>query len=172
DLAADPLTLVVNALALVRVGTLQLPNDRCRLADLLLVDTFHGELRGALDREGHSLRSGDRHRVTETQRELQVVSLRLHPVTDAVDLHPFLVPVGDTDYEVVDQRPGETVQRTVLSLVVGTRHDERTILVVGDPDRLRDRVLQRALRPLDTDPLTVDGRLGPVGDTDRALSDT
>ena len=84
DLAADLLTLVADALALVRVGATQTTDVGRDLADLLLVDARHRELGGRLDREGDALGRLDRHRVAVAERELEVLALECHAVTDAV----------------------------------------------------------------------------------------
>src|SRR6185312_1647815 len=87
DLAADLLTFVADALALVGVALPQAADVGRDLADLLLVDTGDRELRRGLHREGDTLRSGDQHRVAVTEGELEVAALGHHAVTDAEDLH-------------------------------------------------------------------------------------
>src|SRR6202020_269151 len=83
DLAADYLTLVPHALALIGVGLAEPADLRGHLADSLLVDAFHDKPGEGLDPEGDALRRDDRHGVAEPERELQVAAPRLDPVTDA-----------------------------------------------------------------------------------------
>src|SRR5690349_622843 len=72
DLAADDLALVPHALALVRVGLAQATDLGGDLADQLLVDAVHDEASRGLYLEPDALRRLHRHRVAETERELQV----------------------------------------------------------------------------------------------------
>src|SRR5205807_1535017 len=71
DLAADLLSLVAHALALVGVGTAQAADVRRDLADLLLVDPRDRELRRRLDRERDALGRLDHHGMAVAQRELE-----------------------------------------------------------------------------------------------------
>src|SRR4029079_10303878 len=96
DLAADLLTLIADALALVGVALPQATDVGRYLADLLLVDSGDRELRRRLHRERDALRGGDQHRVAVSQGELQVASLGHHAVTDTEDLHFDGVAVGDS----------------------------------------------------------------------------
>ena len=71
--------------------------------------------------ELHALGRVDRDRVREA--ELQVEAARTGgggAVADADDLELLGEALGHAGDHVGDQRPGETVQRTVLALVVGT----------------------------------------------------
>src|SRR6185437_8074383 len=101
DLAADDLTRVANALALVRVGLAQLADVGRGLADQLLVDAGDREPRGRVDGERDAVRRRDHHGVAEPERELQRAALERDAVTDAVDLEPLLVASGDADEDVV-----------------------------------------------------------------------
>src|SRR5512139_3646217 len=119
DLAADLLARVANALALVRLGLAQLADVRGGLADQLLVDALDAEPGGPVDREGDPLGRVERDRVRVPELELQLGrALRQHAVADADDLELLLVALGHADDHVVDQRPGQSVQRTGLPLVV------------------------------------------------------
>src|SRR5690606_17411840 len=71
-LAADVLACVLDALALVRLRLAQLADVGRDLADGLLVDPLHRQLRRGLHREGDALGSvdGDRVRVAEVELEL------------------------------------------------------------------------------------------------------
>src|SRR4051812_38902825 len=172
DLATDLLTLVANALGLVRVGLAQLADVGRDLTDELLVDAADREPGGRLHLEGDAVRRGDLDGVAVPQRELQLRALQLDAVTDAVDLELLHVAVGDTDDDVAHQRAGQAVQRTVLPLVVRPLHRQRAVLGALDGDRLDHDVLQGALRALDVDGLAVDVDVDPRGDGDRQLSDT
>src|SRR6185437_11252025 len=75
SLAADLLTLVTHALALVRVGLAQLADLGGGLADLLLVDARHREAGRRLDVEGDAVGGLDQDRMAEPQGEFEVASL-------------------------------------------------------------------------------------------------
>src|SRR5690606_24654148 len=75
DLAADLLTLVADALALVGVALPQTTDVGRQLADLLLVDSGDRELRRALHREVHALGGADHDRVAVAEGELEVAAL-------------------------------------------------------------------------------------------------
>src|SRR6185437_5221557 len=159
-LAADDLALVAHALALVRVGL------------ALLADALDHEPGRRLHAEGDALRRRDRHRVAEAERELQVPAARLDAVAGADDLQGLRVALGDADDHVVDQRPGQPVQRARLPLVVRAAHHERAVVAAGNRDRLRDGVRQLTLGAFHHDPLTVDLHVHARGDGDRKLADT
>src|ERR1700683_2258373 len=96
DLAADYLALVPHALALIGVGLAELADLRGHLAHHLLVDAFHDKPGGGLDPGVDPFGGGDRHRVAEPERELQVASPGLDPVADADDLQGLAVAIRDT----------------------------------------------------------------------------
>src|ERR1700722_3874022 len=112
DLAADLLTLIPHALALVRVRLAELTDSRRHLAHQLLVDALDHEPGGSLHTEGDPLRRGDGHRVAEAECELPVLALRLDAVTDADNFQRLAVTVGNPGHHVGDQRPRQTMQRT------------------------------------------------------------
>jgi hypothetical protein len=141
------------------------------LADLLLVDAGHRELRRALHLERDALRRLDQHRVAVAEGELEVRPLGLHPVTDAVDLQALLVALGDPDDDVVHQRPGEAVQRAGLPFVVRALHQQRTVVVALDGDRLRNSVLRVPFGPLTVTRWPSMVTSTPGGDGDRQLTD-
>src|SRR5690606_8217309 len=101
-LATHDLARVADTLALVRLRPADLADARSCLADSLLVDATHGELVGALDRQGDARRRVDQDRVREAQGELDRAALLLHAVTGADDLEPLGVTLGDADDVVVD----------------------------------------------------------------------
>ena len=109
--------------------------------------------------------------MAEAERELQVRALGRDAVTDAVDLELLLVALGDTHDHVVDQGPGQAVQRAALPLVVGPHHLERAVLGALDGDGLGDRVVEGALGPLHRHELTVDRDVDASRNGDRQLTD-
>src|SRR6266508_4018724 len=80
------------------------------------------------------------------------------------------VAFGYADHHVVDQRPGEPVQRAVLALVVGTR-DRELVADARDGDVVRRVVLERALRALDDHVAALDGHVDAGRDGDGLLAD-
>ena len=70
----DPLAFEADALALVGSAP-QAADVRRDLADLLLVDAGHRELRRRLDGKGDALGRLDGHRVAVAERELEVTAL-------------------------------------------------------------------------------------------------
>lgn len=110
SLAPDVLTCVANTLALVGVGLTQTTNVCCNLTNLLLVDTRHGQLVGALHGEGDTFGGLNVDRVGVTKSELKVFTLGGHTVTGANDLELLLVALSHTNDQVLDQGAGQTVQ--------------------------------------------------------------
>src|SRR5690348_15605585 len=72
DLPPDVLALVANALALVRLGRAHLPDLCGRLADDLLVDAAHNDLRRDRDLERDALARHDPNRVRIANRQFKV----------------------------------------------------------------------------------------------------
>src|SRR5215217_7651172 len=104
DLAADVLTRVAHALALVRLGLAQLADVRSDLADQLLVDALDAQPGRAVDGERDAVGGVEGDRVGVPELELQLCgALRQHAVAHADDLELLLVALGDPDDHVVDE---------------------------------------------------------------------
>ncbi len=80
--------------------------------------------------------------------ELEILSLELRPVADALDLETLLEPLRDALDHVRDERPGEPVERTILTTVGRPGHDELAVLLI-DGDALWHRLGERSQRSLD-----------------------
>src|SRR5699024_6040698 len=154
-LATDASADLANTLALVWVATEQLPDVRTGRADQLLVDSVSGVLRLSVDAEGDPLRRFDGDRVAVAEGELEVRSLGQDTVTGSDDLEGLRVAFGHTDDHIVDERAGQSVQRTRFALLVRTAHCDDTVFERYG-DRLGDGDGQLALRSLDGDILAVD----------------
>src|SRR5215469_18184045 len=85
DLAADLLSGVPHALALVRVRLAELADIGGDLTDLLLVDALHDQPGGRLHPQGDPVRRVDRHRMAVAERELHPAAPGLNPVADPDD---------------------------------------------------------------------------------------
>src|SRR6202050_2745051 len=118
DLAADYLTLVPHAPALIGVGLAELADFRGHLADSLLVDAFHDKPGGGLDPDGDALRRAHGQGVAGPERERHVAAPGLDAVADADDLQGLAIAVRDAGDHVGDQRPGQAVQRAHGALIV------------------------------------------------------
>lgn len=90
--AADNFVIVLDALALVRLGRTLATNFCCKLADLLLVNTLNDDLVGVgnFDLDILGLGYDDLMRVADVQNE--VLAFLSCTVTDAVDLEVLLKP--------------------------------------------------------------------------------
>src|SRR5690606_23237583 len=164
-LATHDLARVADTLALVGLRLADLADVRGCLADSLLRDATHGELVGALDREGDTGGRVDEDRVREAEGELDRAALLLHAVTGADDLEALGVALGHADDVVVDEGAGQAVERPRLALVVGAGH-ENLVLLDLDLDGLRDRQGELTLRALDSDLAAVDRNGHARGDVD------
>src|SRR5690606_28013335 len=102
-LAADVLSGVANALALVRLGGTDLAHVGSHLADQLLVDAGHRDLGRFGHLEGDPRRSLERHRMAEPALKLEILSLQLGPIADALDLQVAPEAFGDTGDHVGQQ---------------------------------------------------------------------
>ena len=148
--AADRLVVVLDALALVRLGRSLTTDFGCKLADLLLVDTLDDDVVcvGDVDLDVLVLAHDDLVGVTEVHDK--VLAFLAGAVADAVDLQLLFKAVGHADDHVVDQRTGQTVQGTVLLGVVGAGDVDDTIVDV-DLHLGYEGALDAALGALDGD---------------------
>src|SRR2546421_265220 len=87
------LAVVADALALVRLGRAHLADARRHLADGLLVDSAHHDLRGLRHLEVDPIRRLDLHRVRVAHSELDVAATQCGAVADTLDLEALLVPL-------------------------------------------------------------------------------
>jgi len=79
--------------------------------------------------------------------QYRAVTLLLGAVTHAVDLKTLLESLANAGHHVGEQRPRQTMQRSVLAAVVGPRHGEHA-LVQRDAHVGMKRARKRAARPL------------------------
>ena len=121
-LAADLLTFVSNALALVGFGRAHAANAGGFFADDLLVDSRSPTIR-LLPSTANSMPSGGVIRTGWEIADVEDQRLAVHrgAITDALDFQVLGEALGHADDHVVEQRPGQTVQRAVLALVVRPR---------------------------------------------------
>ena len=141
---------------MVRLGGSLAADDRSRLTDLLLVNALDDDdkagadllggqlvdallldfvLRGNLQLDGVGIlhdelilrQTGHGHeRVTQVQHEL--IALLDCLIADADDHQHLLIALGHTDDHIVQQRAGQTVQRTHLRFIVGAGDVDVTTL--------------------------------------------
>ena len=129
-LADDVLALVADALALVRLGLAEVADLGGHLADPLLVDATHDDLRGCRHLEADAVGCGVVDRVAVAERQLEgVVALGRGAVADADDLELLGELVGDAFDHVGHERTDEAVQRPVGARVVGTLDEERVAVL-------------------------------------------
>src|SRR5581483_365179 len=171
NLSADVLALVANALALVRLGRAYLPDLGGRLADHLLVDAAHDDLRRHRHLERDALARLDLHRVRVADLQLEVGARERGAVADALNLEALLEAVRHALDHVRDQRARETVQRAILAALGRARHGDRAVLG-RDLHPLRDLLAQLALRPGHGHAARVDRDDDAGGDFDGLSADT
>ena len=95
DLAADVFAGVAHALALVGLGLADATDVGRHLADGLFVDAAHDDARRCRDLERHAFGRVDHHRMTEPERQPELVrALRLGAVADPDDLQLLGEAVG------------------------------------------------------------------------------
>src|SRR5690349_17068780 len=132
-LAADVLTGVAHALALVRLGLAGGANLGGDLADKLLVDADDREAGRVLDLERDALGRVDLDRVAVAEVERELLAVLRRAIADAGDLEALAVAVGHADDHVVDERPGQAVELLVDLLLGRSGDDDRAVLAAhGD----------------------------------------
>src|SRR4051812_15802596 len=171
DLPGHVLALVADALALVGLRRALLADVGRDLADDLLGDALDHDARGLRHLEGDALRRLDRHRVRVAQRKLEVASLELRAVADALDLERLGEADRDALDHVRDQRARQAVQGAVLG-AVGRTADEQLPVLLDDLDRAVLALLEVAPRPGHAHDLGLDGDGDGRGDVDGLLTDT
>src|SRR6185503_4702772 len=170
-LAADLLTGVADALALVRLGLARGADARGDLADELLVDAEHREMRRVLDLEADAGRRVDLDRVAVAQVELELPPDERCTIADAGDLEWLAVARGHADDHVVDERPGQAVE-LLVRLRLGWAADHDLVAVAGDADLGVELAGEAALGTLDRDVPAVDRHIDPGGHGDGQASDS
>src|SRR5256885_1132793 len=143
-----PLVGVTHALALVRLGRAVGAYLGGDLSHELLVQSLDHDfgLRGSLDL--HPFRHGVHHRMGKTQREVQLVPLRLGAIADPDQRQPLLETLRHSEHHIGGQRPhrrppGVRRVRVLQSL------EYQLVAVLLDPDIAAQSLRQRSERPLD-----------------------
>src|SRR5437868_3221972 len=127
DLAAHVLALVADALALVGLGRAHRPHLGRGLADLLLVDALHDDLRRHGHLEGDPGPRLDDDGVREADVELERGSAERGAVADALDLEALLEALGHALDHVRDERAREPVERAIVAPLGRSRDDELAV---------------------------------------------
>src|SRR5262249_31687999 len=91
----------------------------------------------------------------EAERELQFLALHRRAVADAADLQPLLETLGDAGHEIVDQGARQSPHRARALGLGARRNHDAAVLHLGH-DVVVQHDLERALRPLHLDLLTLD----------------
>src|SRR5512135_647677 len=111
-----------------------------RLADLLLVDARHDDVRDVLglrvrrDVHRHALGHRERDLVREADAEDDVLPLHLGLEADPDEVDLALEALGHAEDGVLDERAVEAVERLVLLLLAAADEDDRPVLLLdGDP---------------------------------------
>ena len=171
-LAANDLSGIFDALALVRLGGPLAADFCCHLADLLVVDAGDNDLVSGGSFQLNILGLFNHNGVREAQVHDQVLTLLGATITNTVAFQFLLVLLVDADDHVVQQSTGQTVQGAVLLQVVGTGDSDHAV-VHGDGHVGAELLLQGALSALDGDNVVVsDANLHTSGDGDRSSTDT
>ena len=157
------LVIVLDALALVRLGRTLRAHFCCKLADLFLVDTLDNDLVRVrdIDLDVRVLGHGDR--VREAQVHDQVLTFLHGSVADAVDRERLAEALGHADDHVVDQRAGQAVQGAV-QFVIARAGDVDGVAFDRDGHVRVYVVRQGALRALDGDNVAIAGDFNACGD--------
>ena len=156
------LVIVLDALALVRLGRTLRAHFCCKLADLFLVDTLDNDLVRVrdIDLDVRVLGHGDR--VREAQVHDQVLTFLHGSVADAVDLERLAEALGHADDHIVDQRAGQAVQGAV-QFVIARAGDVDGVAFDRDGHVRVHVVRQGALRALDGDNVAIAGDFNACG---------
>src|SRR5579864_6770147 len=171
ELAPDPLALVANAFALVRLRRSNVANLGRHLPDALLVRSADRNLVGSFDGDADPLRRLDDDRMREPELQRQLLALHLRAVADAHDFEVARVALGHAVDHVGDQRAGESVQLARALLVVGPR-DRHGLAVDGDRDRRGNGEVELAFRSFYPDRAVVDLHVDARGDRHGHASDS
>ena len=165
------LAFVADALALVRLRLAPLADVRGNLADLLLGDAVHDDLRltGHLERD--VLGSLHQHRVGEAQLHLKILALERGAVAHAHQLQLLGKAVGHALHHVGDERAHEAMVGLRFARIVRTLDDDFAVLLLDSHD-LGERASQLAFRPLHRHRRAVDGHLDAGRNGDGQLADT
>lgn len=158
-LAADYLTLVRDALAEVRLRTLDVPHFRSELTDALLVGTRDRDRR-LLNGRRETFGNRKRDLVRETDVENEVVALELDFVADTLEDEDLLPGSFDAVHHGADMRCIRTGKRAGKLRVV-LRSYEDAFRCHVDGDRRVDRARECFLLAFDREDVVrrVDGHL-------------
>src|SRR3569623_940432 len=169
-LAEDILAVVLDALALVRLGLAPAANLGGELADLLLVrprNLDRGVVRG---RDRQALGHDDIDVVAIAELKLELLALRIRTVADAGDQELLGEALGHAGHQVLHQRTLHAPKGARLLGVVGRLHADRVRLQVVR-DQVGHRHGQGALRPLHAQRAALGRRGDTARDRDRFLTD-
>src|SRR5512140_1564244 len=165
------------SLQFVRVRRTDAANLGGRLADLLLVDAGHDDVRdvlglrvrsdGYLDALGHRKRD----LVREPDAEHDVVPLDLGLEADADEVDLPLEAVRHAEDRVLKERAVQSVESLVLLLLAAAHEAQETVLLLDGHAR-ENRRHDGALRPLDRDGRARDLDVHSLGNGDGFLTDS
>jgi hypothetical protein len=146
--AANFLTDVANAFALVRLGWIEAANLGSELTDELLVDSFDLDLGVFNDSDVETRRDGVKEWVGTTEREVEVCALDGGAETDADDFKILHKTFRNTDDHILNEAAGSAVEGFVLAKLGGAGDDNGAVFA-GERDAFGKREVEFALGAFD-----------------------
>ena len=101
----EPFASDANALLLIGIGRAQPTQVCCDLADLPLVCARHGQMGLLVDRDLNAFGDRKLNRMRKPQRDDEVASLHLGPITHTDNVEFLLKPSRDAGHRIGDERP-------------------------------------------------------------------
>ena len=111
------LASVFDAFAFVRLWLTEAADLSCNLANGFFVDTFDRDGSRRRYIELDALRRLNNNRVRETKGQVQRVALFLSTIADTIDFELLGEAIRYTNNHVVDERTGQTMERSVVFIV-------------------------------------------------------
>ena len=165
------LALVVNALALVRLGRALHADLGGNLADLLLGDALHRDVGVVGNLKGDVVGSRIDNGVGVAQGEVKILALERGTVADAGELELLLKALGDADDHVVKKGAGEALLGVGGGGLVNADDVELGALLL-DLDEVGEGAGELALAALDGNGAAIDCHSDSGRNLDRLLTNT
>lgn len=123
-LAADVFTNVADAFAFVWLGWVVVAHFGGELADELLVDSFHLNLRIVSDSNGETFRDGMEDGMGFTEAEVEVVAFDGRTKTNTLDLKILNKAFADTYDEVINEAAESAVESAHVAQLISTNNGD------------------------------------------------
>ena len=170
-LAQDPLTFVLDALALVGLGRTDAADLGRLVAHHLLVGTGDEDRGVVLDREGDSFGRDHLHRVAVAGADHELAPLDLGAVAHPDDLELAGEALAHPFHHVGDEGAAEAVALAGAAMAAGGAHHDAAVLL-ADADALGEDAAEFSLGPLHGDGQAIEADRDLVGNGNRGFTDT